>query len=174
MKNLKETILEKLVINKNSKKNYNVDELNNDNITLYNNQDCDDEDMQDMQWDYMTEIIKDIDANYDGFVVCRFNSLSKSKNLEKDVNDCSDDLQEISKRILTGKDLGYAVKVIGGHLEFDCINSGSKATYYVYALSPIAYEKIETYFGEPESLDGDDSDKLKFLFDEDSIISIEI
>lgn len=172
MKNIKEILIEKLILNKNSKKNYNVDELNNDNIILYDSSSEEDEDTLD--WEDTQNQLKDIDDNYDGFVLCRFNSLSKSKNLEKDVIDYGEDLQEISEKILNGKDLGYEIKLVKGHLEFHCINSGSRAIYYIYALSEEGYQKIETYFDEPESLDGDDSDKLLFLLEEGNILPIEI
>lgn len=174
MKQLKEIIFEKLKINKNSKSIHNVDDLTNDDITLYDDQECDDEDMQDMQWDYCQNILNEINKKFDGFVVCRWKSLTKSTDLEKSINDYSADLDCIKERIITGKDLGYEVKIVKGHLEFYCVNSGSRATFYVYALSNKGYELIKQYFDEPESLDVDSTeDKLKFLFDDGIILPIE-
>ena len=164
MKIINVYLQEKLIINKDSKKSkFNPDFLNNKQEKLYsdNNEDYPDN-WEDCQYELDT-----IDKKYEGFVVCKFNSLSKSKNLEKDVNDYSDTLENITERIITGKDMGYEIHLNNGHLEYHCLNSGSRAIYYIYALSNQGYLLIEQWF------DGDDEvQNLDFLFDENNIIEI--
>jgi hypothetical protein len=171
MKQIVEFIQEKLQITKDSKIGaYNPDNLNAENDLLY-----DSEDEDDVAYDDFMDELDTINKEFNGFVVCKWSPLSKIKDFDKYINDWSDDLEEISKRIMDGRDLGYEVRLVGGHLEFDCINSGSRATYYVYALNDEAAEKIEEWFDTPESLDGnEDKDKLKFLFQKGNILPIEI
>ena len=170
MKQLKEYIQEKLHVGKYQNK-YNPDDLNGDNELIYS--DMDDEDTEADSYNDFIDTIDRLNKNYIGFIVCRFDSLSKiqgnTKLYEKTINDYSDDLTEIKDRIITGKDLGYEVRLSHGHLEFDCVNSGSRATYYVYALEGAAYNDIEEWFN------GDlENDKLDFLYKEGNILAIEL
>lgn len=170
MKQLKEYITEKLHVGKYQNK-YNPDDLNGDDTLIYS--DMDNEDDEADSYNDFIDTIESINKNYTGFIVCRFDSLSKIEgktNLyEKTINDYSDDLTEIKDRIITGKDLGYEVRVSHGHIEIDCVNSGSRATYYIYALNDKAYEDIEYWF------DGDlENDKLDFLYQKGNIIPIEL
>ena len=91
------------------------------------------------------------------------------RDLAESFHDYSDDLDNIKGRIITGHDLGYEVRISHGHIEIDCINSGSRATYYIYSLNDKSYEDIESWF------DGDlENDKLDFLYQQGNIIPIEL
>lgn len=162
MKHLNEFIIEKFKINKDIDIKFNPDSLNNDNTIIFDSESSEGE-----TWEDCTDEIKQINDKYYGFLVCKFIPLSKIKNYEKDINDYSDQLDQITDRILTGRDLGYQIKLVKGHLEYDCINSGSRATYYVYALSEEAYLAVEEWFN------GDlETSELKSLFNEESILEI--
>ena len=171
MKTLKSIIHERLIINKHIKPSFNVDYLTNDDITLYNDQECDDEDMQDMQWYYCQNILDEINNCKDkcGFICTKFKSLGQSKKIEEDLVFVEEDLNNIVSKIINGKDQGYEVKLVGGHLELECINSGSSGTYYIYKLSPLAMEHMEDWWNGDE-----DQKSLAFLYAEESIVSIEL
>ena len=170
MKQINNFIQEKLKVNSKSKINeYDPDFLNNFTEVIYSE---DDEDTD--YWNYCESELKRINKNYSGFVVTRWNSISQIKDFDKDVNDYSDDLEEIKDRIITGKDLGYEVRVSHGHLEFDCINSGSRGTYYVYALKDTAYADIEAWFDGEEDENGNPIDIKKILFTKGNIEIITI
>lgn len=178
MKQLSQYLIEKLHVSKYQDK-YNPDELDSDTYVLYDSQSYENEDDEAVEWEDCNDTLERFNKNYVGFIVCKWKSLGdlmKSNNLkdiEKTLNDYSDDLTEIKDRIITGKDLGYEIKLNKGHLEFNCLNSGSRATYYVYALDGPAFADIETWFDTPEDLDGnDDSEKLSFLFQKGNIIPI--
>lgn len=171
MKTLKSIIHERLIINKHIKPSFNVDDLTNDDITLYNDRECDDEDMQDMQWDYCQNILDEINNHKGncGFICTKFKSLGKSKKIEEDLVFVEEDLDDIVSKIITGKDYGYEVRLVGGHLELECINSGSSGTYYIYKLSPLAMGHMQDWW------DGDEDQKsLAFLYGEESIVPIEL
>ena len=170
-------MLEKLKINSKSKIcGYGVDRLNDIKTVLYSDIDNEKKDEDDVAVEYndFIDTIENIDGEYPGFIVSRYNSLEKIKGKDnkvfiKTVNDYSNNLSEIKDRIITGKDLGYEVRLAYGHLEFDCINSGSRATYYVYALSHEAYSWVELWFEGDEGFQD-----LNFLYEEGNIIPIEI
>ena len=171
MKQIESFISEKLHLNKETKASFDVDDLTNDDIILYSDRECDDEDMQDMQWDYCQNILNEINKHKDndGFICTKFKSLGKSKNIEEDIISVEDDLDDIVSKIIDGKDQGYEVRLVGGHLELECINSGSSGTYYIYKLAPLAMGHMQDWW------DGDEDQKsLAFLYAEGSIIPIEI
>ena len=168
-------VIEKLKIGVNTKvmSGYNPDNLNQDVEELYS--DSNDEDLDDLKWDYCESEIKRINKNYSGFVVTRWDSITKIKDFDKSVNDYSDDLEQIKDRIITGKDMGYEVRLSHGHLEFDCINSGSRGTYYVYALTDTALADVESWFdGEEEDENGNPLDIKKILFKKGNIQIIKL
>ncbi len=180
MKNLSQYLIEKLHVSKYQDK-YNPDELDSDTYILYDSQSYENEEEEEIEWEDCLNTLNEINKKYDNFIVCKFDSLgylmktNNHKKIENVLNDYSDDLNEIKKRIITGHDLGYTVRLKGGHIEIDCVNSGSRATYYVYAINNEIYEKVEEWFDTPESLDGDDDyEKLTFLFEKGNILSIEI
>lgn len=146
---------------------YDPDFLNNFTEVLY--EDEGDEDELDSKWNYCESELARINKNYNGFVVTRYDSITQIKDFNKGVNDYSDDLEEIKDRIITGKDLGYEVRVSHGHLEFDCINSGSRATYYVYALKDTAYADVEAWFNDEEDENGNPIDIKKVLYTKGNI-----
>jgi hypothetical protein len=75
----------------------------------------------------------------------------------------------IDTEIITGKDLGYEARMVNGHIEIDCINSGSRATYYIYAIKEDVIDEIDDW------LDGDaEYDMWEFLVKKENIIPIEI
>lgn len=174
MKSLSSHIIEKLVINKDLKiDKYNPDELNGDNEILYNSQDYDNEDDNSVAWEDCDEIIMSIDKEYDYFLMTRFKSLRNSKDLEKDLyaySPCqeSNDIHDLININPITKSQGLEIRLTGGHIEIDAINSGSRATYYIYALSHKAYDEISAWFeGGDEEVES-----LDFLFKPGSILEI--
>ena len=174
MKSLSSYIMEKLVINKDLKfDKYNPDELNGDNEILYNSQDYDNEDDNSVAWEDCDEIIMSIDKEYDYFLMTRFKSLRNSKDLEKDLyaySPCqeSNDIHDLINIDPITKSQGLEIRLTGGHIEIDAINSGSRATYYIYALSHKAYDEISAWFeGGDEEVES-----LGFLFKPGSILEI--
>jgi hypothetical protein len=132
-------INEKLVLTNKSKigKPYNPDELNDDNDEpeiLYSDME---EDNADDEWDCFKEDMKYLEDKYYGFLVTQFTSLSNItvKELERKLWRNSRQLiDDIIDEIVNGKAMGYEISLVGGHIEIDCINSGSRGTYYVYAF----------------------------------------
>ena len=146
-------INEKLVLTNKSKigKPYNPDELNDDNDEaeiLYSDME---EDNADDEWDCFKEDMKYLEDKYYGFLVTQFTSLSNItvKELERKLWRNSRQLiDDIINEIVNGKDLGYEISLVGGHLEIDCINSGSRGTYYVYAFdNDESYRKMIDWAG---------------------------
>ena len=146
-------INEKLVLTNKSKigKPYNPDELNDDNDEaeiLYSDME---EDNAEDEWDCFKEDMKYLEDKYYGFLVTQFTSLSNItvKELERKLwrNSCQL-IDDIINEIVNGKDLGYEISLVGGHLEIDCINSGSRGTYYVYAFdNDESYRKMIDWAG---------------------------
>ena len=187
MKNLKDIIseklnrtkssfmLEKLKINSKSKVNNNFDpeRLTDQRFTLYDSQSYENEDDEAIDWKDCEDSLMSYNDQAAGFIACD-NPISKIKNFEKSIYHINDYLLSICVKIITGKDLGYEIRYEYGHLEIDCINSGSRATYYIYGLSEEAFDKIEQWWNDPDELEGDtDEEKLAFLFKEGNIIPIE-
>lgn len=145
-------INEKLVLTNKSKigRPYNPDELNidGDEEVLYS--DMDEENSED-EWDCFKEDLKYLEDKYYGFLVTQFTSLSNItvKELERKLWRNSRQLiDDIIDEIVNGKDLGYEITLVGGHLEIDCINSGSRGTYYVYAFdNDESYRKMIDWAG---------------------------
>ena len=172
MKQIKEFIIEKLKINKSINNNYNPDDLNNDNKIIYS--DLDNNFTAKSYNDFVDKIDKEINEKYDGFIVCRYKPLSwlkdkDNKKFEDTIYDYSDLLSNIRERIVNVENDAYEIKLVSGHLEFDCINSGLRSTYYIYACSKDTYDKVEEYFDGSNEIND-----LKFLFIENNIIPIEL
>ena len=77
-----------------------------------------------------------MENKYEHFICFRFYPISKcnAKNLTDRLIEYDFDLQTlIESDIITGNDLGYEVRLKDGHIEVDAINSGARATYYIYA-----------------------------------------
>lgn len=169
MKQLNNFIIEKLKINKDIKvNNYNPDELNNQNELFYDSEDT----SLVEESDY---IIDDINNNAEGFFCCRYDSLSKiygksEKVFEDTLYEICVDLHDMFEKVITGKDAGYEGRIKGGHIEIDCINSGSRSTYYIYSINKRGYDELCAWFEagweEVESLD--------FLYEEGTIEEIKI
>lgn len=176
MKELKQFILEKFKINSKNAKDivkFDPDNLNSDEQIMYDSEDADENGENDIFYEDFMQEIKTLEKEYNYFLVSRFIPLSKlstEKDYEKNLNDYSDELSLIIKRIMTGKDLGYEARLKYGHLEVDCINSGSRGTYYIYALSHEAYDEISAWFeGGWEEVES-----LNFLYNEKSILEIKL
>jgi len=169
MNNIKDYILEKFKINsKNAKRGFDPDDLTGDHQVLYNSEDEDD------SYRDLEEILQMINDNekYQSFIVCKFKQLSNMKNMYNNDNDIyffNDDLMKVIDKVITGKDLGYEVKLMYGHLQVDCINSGSRGDYYIYALSEEGTEKMTLWWEGDESVPD-----LKFLFNEKNLLPIEL
>ena len=167
MKELNNYILEKLnKINRSSTFTYNPDDLNNDNIILYS--DLGDEDEQDSIWSQCKHKLDEINDVYDGFIAFKRKPISET-DLTDDfcLKDLNTDLEDLVNEYITGNDAGYEVRLKGGHLEIDCINSGSRMTYYIYALDQEIYDFVDDWYqGEEEPKD------LTFLLNEDAIKEI--
>lgn len=175
MKNLKDIIIEKLKINSNSKvdNKFDPERLTDHRFVLYDSQSYENEDDEAVDWKDCEDSLMSYDDQAAGFIACD-NPISKIKNYSKDIALTDNDLLSLRERIVTGKDLGYEIRYEYGHLEFDCINSGSRRTFYIYGLSEEAFDKIEQWWNDPDELIGDtDEEKLAFLFEEGNIIPIE-
>jgi len=169
-------IQEKLKINSNSKvdNKFDPERLTDHRFVLYDSQSYENEDDEAIDWKDCEDSLMSYDDQVSGFVVCQYEPISKIKNFTKSIYHINDDLLSIREKIITGKDLGYEIRYEYGHLEIDCINSGSRATYYIYGLSEEAFDKIEQWWNDPDELEGNtDEEKLAFLFDEGNIIAIE-
>jgi hypothetical protein len=163
MKSLVETINEKLKITKGCG-NFNPDETDSNVTTIYDS-DCEDEEAE---WDDFCYLIDKLEKDIDGFLLMD-EQISKSKNLENDADNVYIYWDDIKNKIITGKDYGYRVRIDSGHIEIDCINSGSSNTYYVYGLSKDGLMKLEEWF------EGEEEYELKdLLFDENNYVIINI
>lgn len=152
---------------------YNPDELNGDHIKIYDSDDGEDENDKDAFWEDFESWMDNIEKNYDGFIFCKFKSLSQSKNLDNDIFEYSTNLSDVIKdKIITGNDYGYEVRLVQGHIEIDCINSGSRGDYYIYALSEEIYDNVKMWF-EGDLDDDDEIKDLSFLLEKGNIIPIE-
>lgn len=161
MKKLNIYILEKLKINKSSQYKFNPDDIEGgSNRLIYS--DVDSENAEETEGDEMWTCMDVINDNHDGgFIAFQFDSISDSDNFNKSAYDLNQSLTKILEKIIDGKDLGYEVRTKDGHLEVDCINSGSRGTYYIYALS------LEGYKIADDALDEDDDKRNWYwLFDE--------
>ena len=177
MKELNQYLIEAL-INKNSKiqEIIDVDNLIDNENYLYNDEDMNlSEYGNRLAWDECNDCLEYFTDTYKYFLTTEFISLMKIKNnYNKSIFGIHDDLLEIKNKIITGKDLGYSIKLFHGHIEIDCINSGSRATYYIYALSEEAYDKMNLWENEPDKLEGNtDKEKLSFLYKKGNIIHID-
>ena len=157
-------INEKLVLTNKSKigKPYNPDELNVDEEeVLYSDMD---EENSETEWDSCKEDLKYLEDKYYGFLVTQFKSLSdiNVNELERTLYRNSRQLiDDIIDEIVNGKDLGSEISLVGGHLEIDCINSGSRGTYYVYAFDDDEnYKKMIDWAGNDLS----DKELYELLF----------
>ena len=160
MKKLNTYILEKLKINKSVQYKFNPDYIEGgSNRLIYS--DVDSENAEETDGDQMWSCMDVINDNHSGFIIFQFDSISDSKNLNKSVYDYNQSLTKMLFKIIDGKDLGYEVRTKDGHLEVDCINSGSRGTYYIYALSSEGYQIAD------DVLDEDDNKRnWAWLFDE--------
>lgn len=148
MKTLSNYVLEKLNIDDDGivEPQYNPDELTNDEEVLYSDME---EDNAEDEWDCFKEDLKYLEDKYYGFLCTQFDPLSNIsvKNLERTIYRNSTSLDDdIVSEIVNGKDLGYEITLVGGHLEIDCINSGSRGTYYIYGFNKHEnYAKVEAW-----------------------------
>lgn len=167
MKTLIETIDEKLKVTKSGYK-FNPDIMNDKNIILYDSTNYEDEDEEYIYLKEYKELMRQIENDIEGFLLTN-ELISKSKNIENDIDNVYIYLDDITDKIITGKDYGYRVSINSGHIEIDCINSGSSNTYYIYGLSKDGLIKLEEWF------DGEEEYELKdLLFDEKNYTTIDI
>ena len=176
MKTLNTFITEKILINKQTNIGFDPDNLECDdkfyeNAILYNSENNEDEDEDATEYEDFEHLMWETNDLNEGFIVTKFESLSKTKNIEKVIKDCSDNLPKLIENIITGKDLGYEVRSVNGHLEIDCINSGSRGTYYIYALSQKGYQDINNWFYGNSWGDEDNID-IKTLINDKNIRAI--
>ena len=161
MKKLNTYIIEKLKINKSAQYKSNPDYIEGgSNRLIYS--DVDSENAEETEGDEMWYRMDVINDNHDGgFISFQYDSISDSDNFNKSAYDLNQSLTEMLKKIIDGKDLGYEVRTKDGHLEVDCINSGSRATYYIYALSSEGYQ-----IADDELDENDNKRNWSWLFDE--------
>lgn len=179
MENLSNFITEKLQINSKIKsKNDDLDYLTDDDFVLWNS----DDNSGDEYIDYIDDLYNEIEHKYDYFIYTRFDSLStlfdKYYNKNKNINTLIDNIdyneyfKKITQKIITGRDYGYEIKLVRGHIEIDCINSGSCGTYYIYAITYKGYIDVDDWF-----TDGcDDEAQKDFLYSiiKENIVPIEL
>jgi hypothetical protein len=167
MKSLIEIINEKLKISK-GYGNFNPDETDSNVTTIYDSTTYKNEDEEYIDLREYKEIMKQIEKDIDGFLLMN-EPISKSKNIENDIDNVYIYLDDIIDKVITGKDYGYRVRIDSGHIEIDCINSGSSNTYYIYGLSRDGQMKLEEWFAD----EGEYSLK-DLLFDENNYVIINI
>jgi len=159
MKKINTYIIEKFKISKDINFNFSPDEMGGRDILLYSDE-PDDEGESQADNDYMNKILKKIDSEYTGFISFRDGITTKgpvnNKNLEVRFISINNDLFDIWYKLVDGKDYGYEVKLSHGRLKIDAINSGSRATFYIYALSEKGYNKLMSW------VDGETDDELIF------------
>jgi len=169
MKDLNKYIQESFKIGRNKIVNHDyadLDNLTSYNITLYDS-DLDDEEHS--NWHEWIMIRNDINDNYNTFLRCKFKSLMEISDENTAEIDLFKNLMELSEednflthliqKTITGRDLGYEIRLKGGHLEIYCINSGSQTTYYIYALT----KEGQNIFYELENCDFDEDNTVKTL-----------
>ncbi len=177
MKHLNNYILEKFEINKNTIKQNNPDKLTGDKVILYSDRwtyDEEDKDDKDVLWVDCQDILDTIEKKYSNFMCTKYHSLSTSKSIyggydpDNEIFSISSaSLKEVIDEVITGRDLGYEIRIVGGHIEIDCINSGSSATYYIYSLSPETFDRLSAWWEGDEEVEN-----VKFLYEPNSIVPI--
>ena len=144
MKHLCNFINEKLKINKHSRLYFNPDQLCDENVVFDLIDDFDDtpEDL--------AMIINGVDDQFSLFCSFKFAPLSKldfTKPKDQDaLKDYMDSFRKIYEGIVTGRDLGYELRFINGHIEIHCINSGGRGIYYIYAINDDFEEMLTNAF----------------------------
>lgn len=166
MKTLLETINEKLKVTKSGYK-FNPDIMNDKTIILYDSSNYDDVEEESSDWSDCNSLLDKLEKDIDGFLLMN-EPISKSKNLEKDADNIYTYWDDIKDKVITGKDHGYCIRINSGHIEIDCINSGSSNTYYVYGLSKDGMIKLEEWFA------GEEYELKDLLLDENNYIAIDI
>ena len=178
MKEINTYIVEKLTLSQ--KKTYtSIDSLTGDNLVMYSDRWDEDEDTLNMDWEDAQSQLKEIDKDLDcgGYLIIKYKSLGEiqNKKIENNISVLDQCLQSIEKdletcidTVITGKDYGYEIRMVGGHLEIDCINSGSCVTYYIYAIEKTAWDHLEAYWEG-----NDEVNSLAFLYAEGSLVPIE-
>lgn len=163
MKSLSDLLTEKLHINKNYQNAFNPDDFNNDNIKLWNSEDDD----QDIEYQDLESWLDNLSDKFDGFIRINDEPLSKNDNFE---NVCTydDDVTGLVLTLLTGRDAGYEIRLVSGHIEVDAINSGCRRHFYIYALTKNANELVCKWLDDEE-----DVSNLKFLFKKGYIAEIQ-
>lgn len=166
MKTLLEIINEKLKITK-SGYAFNPDTMDDKITIIYDSTDTD-EDTESTDFEEYEELMGQIEKDIDGFLLTN-KLISKSKNVENDVDNVYIYWTDITDKIITGKHYGYRIRIDSGHIEIDCINSGSSNTYYIYGLSKDGMMKLEEWFA------GEEEYSLKdLLFDEKNYVIVDI
>ena len=171
MKDIHKFIQEKLIINKDTECHYDPNDLNNTSEILFNTSDDDDDDLGAEEYDSTINHVADLfekNKAYGAFAIYDY-TLTELK--EKNINNIDYELNRNSDKLIdklfNWRDQGYELRLHHGHIELDCINSGSRATWYIYGLSEDAYIHVEDYF------DGEDYVKnLDFLYKPEMIVEI--
>lgn len=161
MININQYILEKLKISKDSKYKFNPDEMEGPSILFYDDSDPDEE----SDYDYLKDVLDKIDNEYEGFALFRWDSISDCKDFYKSFEMVTSDLKRITERAMDGRSMGYAVKLDKGRLIIDNINSGSRASYYIYALTNDGYNKLTDFLEE-------EIEDTSIFFDENNFVQI--
>jgi len=150
MRKLDLYITEKLKLNQNSKNEFSLDDMSEGtNMVLYDDTDIDpDEDNSEDLWEQCTADLENIDDNYEGFIIFKWYSITDKhwKHIDEDsIYKYYGDIDDVKNAIITGRDLGYAIRLKDGHMEIDCINSGSRGRYYIYALTKNGFSIVYDY-----------------------------
>jgi len=167
MINLNTYIVEKLKINKYTNVKFSIDDMPEGNTFILYDDDAEieSEDDREVNWNDCQKELETLGKKYLGFIAFQFDSLG---SIKKDITDdviymVDGDLSIIVDKIITGKDLGYDVKITGGHLEIHCINSGSRGIYYIYALTERGLNICSNYIQDESEVEN-----LNFLkYDEE-------
>jgi len=164
MNSLSEYILEKFKISKNINNKFSPDSMTGDDILIYSDEPDDEGESQDDN-QYLGMVNKKISKKYYSFIGFR-HEISESKDFEKDFISMDKDYFYIFEKIVDGDDAGYEIKLKYGRIDIACLNSGSKAHYYIYALTKEGYDNLD------EWANGETDDTTRF-FDEKNFEPIE-
>lgn len=174
MKEIHKFIQEKLIINKDTDCHYDPNDLNNESEELFDTSSYeDDNDLGAEEYDSIINHVADLfekNKAYGAFAI-RGHTLTELKEKNIDVNRIKYELNrnsdELIDKLFTWKDQGYKLRLHHGHIELDCINSGSRVTWYIYGLAEDAFIHVEDYF------DGEDYVKnLDFLYKPEMVVEI--
>lgn len=141
MKNLNQYITEKFKISKDINSTFSPDEMDGNDIFIYSDE-PDDEGESQADGRYLNAVNKNIDNKYYGFISFYNEITYNKKPLDDRFIMIQKDFEKVFEKTVNGKDAGYEIKLSKGRYMIDAINSGSRTSIYIYALTKKGYDEI--------------------------------